>query len=183
MHEPDAAWRTRFPDLFSETYVAYAGCRTSFTTAAAPDPLVSRLHVVAVTPGGHVVVCRSDQDHRFLPGGTREPGETLLALARRELLEEAGAELVGDLRHVGSHVADSDRPAPYRPHLPHPQAHWSWAVADVRLAGAPTNPDDGETVVEVLTLPPHEATDYLEVHDPVHAAIVRLAGAMGLLAA
>ncbi|MGI8901010.1 MAG: hypothetical protein ACR2HA_08765 [Nocardioides sp.] len=78
-------------------------------------------------------------------------------------------------------MADSNRDRPYRPHLPHPRALWAYAVADVRLVGAPTNPEDGEVVVEVLSLPGADAADYLEVHDQVHADVLRHAHAMGLL--
>jgi len=79
------------------------------------------------------------------------------------------------------HVADSDREQPYRPHLPHPRAYWAYFIADVRVVGAPTNPVDGETVVEVLTLPPAAAADYIEEHDPIHADVLRHAEAMGLV--
>ncbi len=180
-------WTLRLPDLYRDAYVDYADCRVRYTTQPAPANLVSRLHLVAVTAGGMVVVCRSEQGWRFLPGGTREPGESLTDLARRELMEEAGAELIGEPRYFSAHVADSNRDTPYRLHLPHPRAYWAYAIADVRGVGAPTNPADGETVVEVLALPPTEAAEYLQEHDPMHADVVRHADvlrhaeAMGLL--
>ncbi|WP_197430066.1 NUDIX hydrolase [Auraticoccus cholistanensis] len=177
----DEVWRERFPALYAEAYVDYADCRTRYTTADVADELVSRLHLVATTPEGLVVVCRSVRGWRFLPGGTREPDESLLELARRELREEAGAELTGDLRLFAAHVADSNRSSPYRPHLPHPRALWAYATAEVRLVGAPTNPDHGEVVVQVLTLPVTDAVTYLEATDPVHADVLRHAHAMGLV--
>ena len=179
MSDDDARWREHFPQLFAEAHVDYADCTTGFTTADAPDHLVSRLHLVAVTPQGHVVACRSEQGWRFLPGGTREPEETLQDLARRELLEEAGAVLTGSVRHFATHVADSNRAQPFRPHLPHPRTYWSYAVAEVEVTGPPGNPPDGERVVEVLALPPSEAAEYLALHDPLHADVLRLAIAMG----
>jgi len=174
-------WRERFPELFREVLVDYAGCRIAYTTAAVPPELVSRLHLVAVTPEGLVVVCRSDRGWRFLPGGTREPGESLDDLARRELMEEAGAVLCGELRHFSAHAADSTREEPYRPHLPHPRAYWAYAVAAVRVVGAPTNPIDGETVVEVLTLPPALAAQYLADEESLHADVLRHAIALDLV--
>lgn len=174
-------WPMRFPDLFREAYVDYADCRIRYTTETAAEELVSRLHLVAVTGDGKVVVCRSEQGWRFLPGGTREPDESLHDLARRELMEEAGGVLRGELRHFSAHVADSSREEPYRPHLPHPRAYWAYAVADVRVISAPTNPQGGETVVEVLTLPASAAADYIEQHDPIHADVLRHADAMGLV--
>jgi 8-oxo-dGTP diphosphatase len=128
-----------------------------------------------------MVVCRSAQGWRFLPGGTRERDESLHDLARRELMEEAGAALRGDLIYFAAHQVDSDRAEPYRPHLPHPRAYWAYAAARVEITGPPSNPPDGEQVVEVLTLPPEAAAAYLDQEDPVHADVARHAAAMGLL--
>jgi 8-oxo-dGTP diphosphatase len=174
-------WAVRFPVLFKQSYVAYADCRIRGTTQSPPDHLVSRLHVVGVTPAGTVLVCRSEQEWRFLPGGTREPDESLDHLLRRELMEEAGAVLRDEPRLFFSHVARSGRPEPYRPHQPHPRAYWSYAVVGVRVVGPPTNPPEGENIVAVLDLEPDDAAAYMDVHDPVHADVVRLADAMGLI--
>ncbi len=183
MAHPDARWSAEFPVLFETTRADYADCDLSFTTRPVPDVLVSRFHLVAVTGKGEVIVCRSIQGWRFLPGGTREHGETLAELARRELREEAGAETVGDVRTFASHVADSLRTDPYRAHLPHPRTYWSYGVTQAELIGPPSNPDHGEHVVEVLTLAPCEAAHYIGEHDALHADVIRLAQAMGLVEA
>lgn len=167
--------------LRSLTTVAYADVALAFTEEPPEVDDVSRAHVVAVTAAGEVVVCRSVEEWRFLPGGTREPGETVPGLVARELREEAGCEVTGDLVFLGRYVATSRAPAPYRPHLPHPVASWAYYAVPVRVTGAPLNPPDGETVVEVLSLPPDEAAAWLRVHDPVHADVVVLAGHRGLL--
>ena len=177
----DDGMRSRFPDLFAESYVDYASARITYVPGAATDELVTRLHLVAVTDEGEVVVCRSVQGWRFLPGGTREEDESLADLARRELLEEAGATLRGDLVHFAAHHAESEREAPYRPYFPHPHACWGYAVARVEITARPLNPPDGEEVVEVLTLPVDEAADYLRGEDPIHADVVLHAHALGLL--
>ena len=57
-------WRQHFPDLFREGYVDYADCRIQYATGVPTDALVSRLHVVAVTPDEQVVICRSAQGWR-----------------------------------------------------------------------------------------------------------------------
>ena len=181
MEDADEYTRRQFPELFAESYVDYASARIRYVPGAAPEHLVTRLHLVAFTDEREVVVCRSVQGWRFLPGGTREAGETLVDLARRELLEEAGAMLLGEPVHFSSHDVDSDLLEPYRPHFPHPRCSWGYAVARVRVTSAPTNPPDGEEVVEVLTLPVAEAADYLRQDDPIHADVVLHAQALGLL--
>jgi 8-oxo-dGTP diphosphatase len=180
MTPDERRWAAAFPALFAKSFVDYAGCDLSFTTRPVPDALVARLHAVALTPEREVIVCRSQSGDRFLPGGTREAGESLTELTRRELIEEAGARLTGDIMIFGSHVADSRRAAPFRPHLPHPRSYWAWAITEAYVTGPPTNPPDGENVVEVSALPPPRAADYLAEHDPMHADVVRLARAMGL---
>jgi 8-oxo-dGTP diphosphatase len=170
-----------FPALVGEVYVDYAEARIRYVSGIAKDELVTRLHLVALTDAGEVVVCRSSQGWRFLPGGTREEGESLVELARRELLEEAGAALVGDLHFFSAHEADSDREAPYKPYFPHPRSYWAYAVARVEITGEPLNPPDGEEVVEVLALPVHEAAEFLRADDPIHADVVLDAHVRGLL--
>jgi 8-oxo-dGTP diphosphatase len=177
----DERWAAAFPALFAAGYVDYAHCLLGFTTEPVPDELVARLHLVASTGPGHLIVCRSIQGWRFLPGGTREEGETLLELAGRELMEEAGARITGGVELFASHIADSLRDGPHRPHLPHPRAYWGYGLARAEIVQRPTNPSDGEHVVEVLTLPPAEAAAYLAEFDPLQADVVRLAGAMALI--
>jgi len=166
------------PRLFEPTYIAYADADVRFTTAEPPPELIHRVHVVARTGDG-VVVCRSEQGWRFLPGGRLEPGEEITHAVDRELREEAGARRVGALRVIGAHVADSRRPEPYRPHAPHPRMWWVYAVTDVVVDAEPANPPDGEHIVEVRVLPPAEAAAWLDVEDPISADVVRLAGALG----
>jgi 8-oxo-dGTP diphosphatase len=177
----DASLMAVFPDLFTEQYVEYAHCRLGFTTGDVADELVSRLHIVAINERSEVVVCRSKEGWRFLPGGTREPGESLAELALRELNEEAGARLEDEPQIFAAHVADSDHPEPFRPHLPHPRAYWAYAVAHAMMVAPPSNPPDGEQVVEVLTLAPSRAIEFLAEHDPMHSDVLRLAVAMGLI--
>jgi 8-oxo-dGTP diphosphatase len=175
-------WAARFPALFAPRFETYAEADLEFRSEAPADEDVTRLHVVALDRDGLVVVCRSVEEWRFLPGGRREKGESLAALARRELREEAGGDVVGELGPVFAHQRASSRLArAHRPYFPHPVSAWAYAVARVELTGPPTIPDDGEDVVEVLALPPAEAARWLRVHDAEHADVVLLAEAMGLL--
>ncbi|WP_432884545.1 NUDIX domain-containing protein [Kribbella sp. CA-245084] len=175
------AWPEQFPELFAPGYWEWGDLDVRFTVDQPPDELISNVHVVCRTSGG-IVVCGNDLGWRFLPGGTREPGETIEELVSRELLEEAGARLTGPLTWLGAHRADHRRPAPYRPHLPHPVSYWANFVADVVIEQEPTNPEDGEQVTEVLVLSPAEAADYLDGQPGgVMGPIVRLAQARQLV--
>jgi 8-oxo-dGTP diphosphatase len=176
-------WAEQFPDLFAPAFWHWGELDTQFTLERPPDELISNVHVVARAEGG-IVVCRNDLGWRFLPGGTREPDEPIEETARRELIEEAGARLTSGLTWLGGHRADHRRPGPYRPHLPHPVSYWINVVADVEVVQAPTNPPDGEQVVEVLVLPPEKAIEFLDQHndnDGLMADLVRLAMAMELV--
>jgi 8-oxo-dGTP diphosphatase len=176
-----ADWSTSVPRLFGHARVDYANVDLSFTTGPFDDALVSRLHLVAVTAPGELIVCTSVQGWAFLPGGTREEDESLHELVARELLEEAGAVPVSDeLRLFGAHVADSQDPEPWRPHLAFPRALWAYGACRAEITGPPTCPPDGEQIVDVLTLPATEAVEFLETRDPMMADAVRLAIAMDL---
>jgi 8-oxo-dGTP diphosphatase len=173
-------WATRFPQLFAPDYGAWADTDIQFSLERPPETLVSHIHLTCRTSGG-IVVCGAE-GRRFLPGGTRDPGEGVEDTARRELLEEAGATLKGPLRWLGARRGDHRRPEPYRPHLPHPVSYWLYAVADVTVDRPPSCPPGGEQVTDVLILPPAEAAAWLaEGEDVPVADLVRLASAMGLV--
>ncbi|MEV0457049.1 NUDIX hydrolase [Catellatospora methionotrophica] len=164
----------RFPLLFAPQRWEWAGVDCRFSTAAPADRLVTNVHVVGFA-GDRVVLCRDARDVWFLPGGTREPGETVAECAARELREEAGAVLRGPLHVIGAHHAVSDRPAPYRPHQPHPEMAWLWCYAEVSVEHPPVNPDDGETVLEVRAHPLDDARRLLLTDAPWYPELLTLA--------
>lgn len=168
-------WAQRYPGLFESSYVDYANTQLSFTLEPDEIDAIGRLHLIALTADDHVLVCASADGWRFLPGGTREPGENLLQLAARELMEEAGAELGGELDLFGAHVAISGNPGPYRSHLPHPRSLWAYAICAAEIVTAPTSPPGGEVITEVSALPVSEAIAYLRGHDQLMADVLALA--------
>src|ERR1700712_5759276 len=132
-------WAARYPVLFAPRFEDYATADLEFRLGAPPADLGSRLHLVALDADGLVVVCRSVEEWRFLPGGRREEGESLPETARRELREEAGCTLVGDLGPMFAHQrATSRNAAPFRAHFSHPVSAWAYAVARVEVSGPPT---------------------------------------------
>ncbi len=177
----DSGWAARFPSLWDVDFQPYANADLTFRLGVPVDALVTRLHLVAQVSDGRVVVCRSEQEWRFLPGGRREVGESLTELAARELREEAGCELRGAIEVFAHQAVHSRNPAPHHPHFPHPWSAWAFATAPVEQTGPPTNPPDGEPVVEVRTLPVADAAAWLRVHEEEPADVLLLAEALGLL--
>ena len=154
--------RARYPHLHAPQRWEWGGFSAQFSTEPPPQDLVTNVHGVCFV-GQDVVVCRDSRGAWFLPGGTREAGESIEACLARELREEAGATLVGLARWIGAHYCVSDHAEPYRAWQPHPRKAWLWCHADVTVDGAPTNPADGEQVVEVRVVSPAEAGRLLPV--------------------
>ncbi|MGW3957455.1 NUDIX hydrolase [Streptomyces sp. NPDC004752] len=144
----------------------------SYTETPLPDDLVQSVHLIALDPDGHIAVCRDIHGAVFLPGGTREPDESIDACCRREIREEAGLELMGTPVWFGAHLADGYKATPYRPHLPHPRKAWLWGVADAAISGPPTNPDGAEQVTEVLMLPLPQAKVLLSRTKPWYGELL-----------
>ncbi|GAA2236767.1 MULTISPECIES: NUDIX domain-containing protein [Kitasatospora] len=146
----------RFPRLHAPQRWAWGGIDARFSAELPPDALITNIHLVGFSGDG-VVLCRDARGHWFLPGGTREEAESIESCLARELREEAGARLAGAPVWIGAHRCVTDRPVPYRPWQPHPEKAWLWGWAEVTVDSAPTNPEDGEQVVEVRAVAPEEA--------------------------
>jgi 8-oxo-dGTP diphosphatase len=171
----------RFPALHAPQFWAWGGYDAQFSPLMPEDRLVTNVHLVGFAPlpdgvkngtadgtpnsaadGGYgVVLCRDERDHWFLPGGTRERDESVESCLARELREEAGARLLGAPVWIGAHRCVTDHPVPYRPWQPHPEKAWLWGWGEVVVDSEPTNPEDGEAVVEVRVVPAALAQELL----------------------
>lgn len=171
---PNHDLAARYPRLFAPQRWEWAGIDARFSTARPSPQLVTNVHVVGFI-GERIVVCRDGRGVWFLPGGTREPDESVEHCADRELREEAGARLAGPLRWLGAHHCVSDHPSPYRAHQPHPEKAWLWAAAEVVLCSQPTNPADGEQVLEVRAVEVAEAQLLLTTDAGWYPELVALA--------
>lgn len=128
-----------------------------FSSRLPDDDLVVSTHVVAFVDD-EVLLCQDAESGAwFLPGGTREPGESVEASLDRELMEEAGARLLDRFQRLGAHVGISEADGPYRPHLPYPRQAWLWGWADAEIVGPPTAPTEGEAISDVRHFPVAEA--------------------------
>ena len=87
-----------------------------------------------------------------IPGGTLEPGEDYLSAVRRELMEEAGAQLIS-FRLIGAWDCASLADKPFRPHLPHPQYYRIVGAGEIKLVCALVNPPGGEEITRVESVP------------------------------
>ncbi len=146
---PSKDLANQFPHLFNEVTWPWGPTRARFVLLeeAPPDDLIANVNIVP-RAGDDWVILRLRDGSWEMPGGTLEPGETYLDTVRRELREEAGAELVS-FRLFGAWHCFSLADQPYRPHLPFPEYYRLVGLGEIELVGEPENPAGGEEVVAV----------------------------------
>ncbi len=88
------------------------------TEAPPPDALVTSARCVVIGHGSVLVITNEDGEH-ILPGGRREPGETSVATAKRELHEEAGLDVSPAIQMAVLHFHHTT-PKPSRYVYPYP---------------------------------------------------------------
>jgi 8-oxo-dGTP diphosphatase len=152
----------RYPHLFQEAIWPWGPARVRFELfERLPDPeLVANTNMVGWV-GKRCLVLRLEDGSPEIPGGTLEPGEDYLQALRRELREEAGARLATH-QVLGGWLCRSLAPAPYRPHLPHPDYIRLVIWGDVEICGKPERPPGGEPVERVELVSPDRAAEIFQ---------------------
>jgi len=125
--------------------------------------------------GEQCVIVEEADGRLTLPGGTRDPDESLMETARRELIEEAGAR-IESAGPLGYWSCRSERAEPWRTWLPHPNYLRLVLIADVTLLQPPTNPEGGEQIAHVTLVEAHVAiTRFTRAGQPELADLYALA--------
>ncbi len=167
--------RSAYPSLFAPTVWGRVTATFRRVSESPDDDLVANVNVVPFTARGWVVIELED-GRPEVPGGTREPGESIKAVLRRELFEEAGSRL-HSFRPFGVWDCVSCAERPFRSHIPHPRFLRLVGVGEVDLVAEPSI-GDGEKVVAVHTLSlPDAQARFREADRDDLADLYRLAAA------
>ena len=168
---------SKYPNLFNEVVWPWGPTRAKFVCLEElpPSELISNVNIVPRENGLWVMLQHTD-DSWDIPGGTIEIGEDYMATLRRELIEEAGAELVS-FSLLGAWHCFSMSVEPYRPHLPFPEYYRLVGVGEVRIIQLPTNPSNGEQVKGIGKVPLDIAVSrFAEIGRKDLAELYQLAG-------
>jgi 8-oxo-dGTP pyrophosphatase MutT (NUDIX family) len=152
----------RYPHLFAPVTWGPVQCRFALLEGEPPAHMVSNISIVPFV-GGSVAQIELEDGSLEIIGGTLEPGETYRQAIERELMEEAGARLLG-LEPFGMWHCHSTAPTAYRPHIPHPHFYRLVARAQIEIVGPPQVPEGGERVRWVYVLPVEEAAERYRAH-------------------
>ena len=146
-----------YPSLFGPVGWGPVQCRFALLEAEPPAQSVSNINIVPFV--GDLAVLIELEGGTLEPvGGTLEPGETYLQAVERELMEEVGARLLS-LELFGVWHCQSSAPAPFRPHIPHPEFYRLVAYGDIEIVGKPQSLEGAERVCHVHLLPVEEAAN------------------------
>jgi 8-oxo-dGTP pyrophosphatase MutT (NUDIX family) len=159
-----------YPHLFRDNKWPWGPVRMRFEARENPpdDQLIANVNIVPYTDQGWVILQFASGEWE-IPGGTREPGETWLETAQRELWEEAGCRMQAP-RLIGAWHCRSLAPQHYHPDLPFPDYIRLVLLAEVRHLARPTNPPGGEQVRLVAEVTLDEAIQRFRSQDRLDLA-------------
>lgn len=148
----------QYPNLFNEQVWPWGPVKTIFEQSIPSVELVSNINIVPFAATGWLIV--RQEIGWGIVGGTLAPEEHYLTTLKRELLEEAGCALL-NFKLFGALRMAFLTERPYRPHLPFPISYRLLGVGQVQQITAPSNPEDGEHILEVGTFSLQEACQKL----------------------
>jgi 8-oxo-dGTP diphosphatase len=139
----------KYPHLFCDVLWEWGPICARFERLEAEPPhaLIANVNLVPRV-GNEWVLLQHQNGDWDIPGGTLEPGETYMETLKRELIEEAGAEL-HSFKLLGAWHCVSMAKKPYRPHMPFPEFYRLVGYGRVELKTVPTNPPGGEQIIAV----------------------------------
>lgn len=142
-----------FPHLFNEVLWSWGPTRAKFELSSIlpSSALIANVNLVPYI-GDRWGVIQLEDGSWDIPGGTLEPHESVDTTIQRELLEEAGAELI-TFRLIGAWHCFSLSQKPFKPHLPFPEYFRVVGVGEIKISGIPTNPPGAEQVAKFELLP------------------------------
>ena len=139
----------KYPHLFCDVLWEWGPIRAKFKQLDTEPPLdlIANVNLVPCVGNDWVLLQHKNGDWD-IPGGTLEPGETYMETLKRELIEEAGAEL-HSFKLLGAWHCVSMAEKSYRPQMPFPEFYRLVCYGQVELKTVPTNPPDGEQIIAV----------------------------------
>ncbi len=150
----------QFPVLSNTIDWGIVQSKFSLIQQVEDESLISNVSIIPHI-GDRYVIIQLENGKWELPGGTLEPGEHYMDGLKRELMEEAGAQLL-DYHIFGQFYCESTADKPYRPHIPHPHFIRILGFGEVKIVGRPSNPADGEQVMSVAAAEIEEAVRRFE---------------------
>ena len=169
----------RYPQLFAPRTALWGPVTTTFSLFERPPEPELVANVALVPRVGNRFVVVQTGGRWTIPGGTTEPGESWEETLHREVMEEAGAEVL-DAGIIGGWDMLILRDQPFRPHIPHPRFYRIVYFGTVRIAGQPQPVEGGEVIQDVRCVQLDEAVRLLvESGRPELAELYRLSAERG----
>ncbi len=148
-----------YPHLFREVTWPWGPTKARFLllSETPPSDQIANVNIVPLCENSWVMLRLVDGSWE-IPGGTLEPSETYIDAIRRELMEEAGTELISH-QLLGAWFCRSLADKPYRPHLPHPDYYRLVLMGEIKFVESPVNPPGTEKIKLVDACPINTAVE------------------------